>query len=236
MKRIIYKPAKLILRVLSGIIRLIRGPAKTKVASELRYWKKQTRKGPLKNKHYKYYFTTNFKLNEDFYRNKKILDVGCGPRGSLEWADMASERIGLDPLADSYRKFQIDHHKMKYVTAPSEEIPFPDRYFDVVSSFNSLDHVDNLEQTVKEIIRVIAPSGRFLLIVEVDHPPTTCEPISFSWDITKKFLPDLALVEEKHFESARGGIYESISVGIPYEHSNNQFRKAVLAAHFRKPD
>jgi ubiquinone/menaquinone biosynthesis C-methylase UbiE len=36
-------------------------------------------------------------------------------------------------------------HGMTYVAARSEEIPFPEGYFDVVSSFNSLDHVDDLD-------------------------------------------------------------------------------------------
>ena len=38
-----------------------------------------------------------FNLDKSFYKNKRILDVGCGPRGSLEWDDMALERVGLDP-------------------------------------------------------------------------------------------------------------------------------------------
>ena len=26
----------------------------------------------------------------------RVLDVGCGPRGSLEWATMAARRVGID--------------------------------------------------------------------------------------------------------------------------------------------
>jgi len=212
-----------------------RGLAQAKLASELEYWRKQAQEGPLRNEHYKYFFTATFRLSEDFYNNKKMLDIGCGPRGSLEWADMASVRVGLDPLADAYQELGANNHKMIYVTAHAEKIPFPKNYFDIVSSFNSLDHVDNLDRTIKEIIRVIAPLGHFLLIVEVNHPPTSCEPISFSWNITRKFFQDLELLDEKHFESIPGGIYKSVKTGIPYEHSNIEFHKGVLVAHFRKP-
>lgn len=70
---------------------------------------------------------------------------------------MASERVGLDPLVDGYRALGIGQHKMTYVKGGSEKIPFPDGHFDIVTSFNSLDHVDNLDATVAEITRVTAP-------------------------------------------------------------------------------
>jgi ubiquinone/menaquinone biosynthesis C-methylase UbiE len=37
------------------------------------------------------------------------------------------------------------------------QIPFPDAYFDVVCSLNSLDHVDDFDKVAAEIIRVLAP-------------------------------------------------------------------------------
>lgn len=235
MERIIHKPAKSILGNDAEVVYTAAELANTKTEAELEYWSKLAQEGPLGNKHFKYFFTTNFKLNEDFYNNKRILDIGCGPRGSLEWADMASVRIGLDPLADSYQQLGANQHKMIYVASPAEKIPFPKNYFDVVSSFNSLDHVDNLDQTIKEIIRIVAPGGNFLLTVEVNHPPTRCEPISFSWDVTRKFFQDLDLLTEKHFESIAGGIYKSVTTAIPYEHNNPKSRTGVLVAHFRKP-
>ena len=39
-----------------------------------------------KNSRYQSYFTDNFDLKPEFFAGKRILDVGCGPRGSLEWA------------------------------------------------------------------------------------------------------------------------------------------------------
>ncbi len=65
------------------------------------------------------------------------------PDGSLEWAVMATERIRLDPLAKDCFKLGAHQEKMKYVAAPTKAMPFEDNYFDIISSFNSLDHVDN---------------------------------------------------------------------------------------------
>lgn len=69
-------------------------------------------------------FIQFFGLDNDYYNGKKILDIGCGPRGSLEWADKAKERIGLDPLVDDYVKLGTDKHMMNYVSSGSRTYSF----------------------------------------------------------------------------------------------------------------
>ena len=144
---------------------------------EMQYWRRQkSTQGTLRNSHYEFFYTEFFGLSPADYEGRRVLDVGCGPRGSLEWCDAAAERVGLDPLVPSYRALGIDQHRMSYVAAPVETIPFPDGHFDIVASFNSLDHVENVERAISEVERVLKPGGRFLLIVEVDHPATLAEP------------------------------------------------------------
>ena len=84
----------------------------------------------LDNSHYPKFFTTHFGLTKNYYEDKRILDIGCGPRGSLEWADMALERIGLDPLADIYLANGANKHKMTYVNGRVESMSFDDDSFD----------------------------------------------------------------------------------------------------------
>ncbi len=206
-----------------------------KSLEEFRFWKENKAKEViLSNSHYEYFYTKHFHLNRDFYNGKRILDIGCGPRGSLEWADMALERVGLDPLVGKYKNLGINRHKMKYILANAEKIPFSNGYFDVVFSFNSLDHTDILDKTIKSIIRVIKQGGIFLLITEVNHPATLTESIVFSWDIVKSFSPELSIIEETHYEKTALGIYESISKGVLYNHENLNFRSGILSVKFEK--
>jgi hypothetical protein len=83
---------------------------------EFTYWKSVWRDevGAFKNGWYEWYYTTAVGLRKEDYVGKRVLDIRCGPRGSLEWCDRAAERVGLDPLVDRYRKFGIDKHKMSY--------------------------------------------------------------------------------------------------------------------------
>lgn len=80
-------------------------PRQLKGYVELKYWKDRLHhEGELKNAHYKYFYTSHFDLSEEDWTGAVVLDIGCGPRGSLEWADMTKERYGLDPLAKDYLK------------------------------------------------------------------------------------------------------------------------------------
>ncbi len=208
---------------------------KIKEASELAYWKLKKRKEKeLNNDHYKYFYIEHFGLSEAFYSGKKVLDVGCGPRGSLEWADMTIERVGLDPLADKYLKLGADAHKMTYVNAGSESIPFPDDYFDVVCSFNSIDHVEDLPTTCQEIRRVLRNGGTFLLIVDIHDEPTINEPQPIDWNFIKKNFSEWDLKEERHFEKSVDGIYQSIRNSIPFDHNNLKDRYGILSARLEK--
>ncbi|MCB7482464.1 class I SAM-dependent methyltransferase [Christiangramia sediminis] len=195
------------------MISLAKNPVKEKEQHELHYWKvRKEEEVLLTNDHYKLFYTDHFKISESFYSEKNLLDVGCGPRGSLEWAHMASKRVGLDPLANEYLKLGADQHKMQYVNSNSERMPFKNNTFDAVFSFNSLDHVINVEKTLKEVTRVLRPGGIFLLLVEVNHPPKPCEPHSISPRDLMEFLQsDFDKEELKvYYPVKEEGMYQSI--------------------------
>lgn len=191
---------------------------------ELRYWRGVTR--PIRDNrarleheraHYEHFFTTFFGLTQGDYAGRRLLDIGCGPCGSLEWASTAAERIGLDPLAAEYQKLANDRQAMTYVAVPSEAIPFADGHFDCVSSFNSLDHVDDVEATIAEIKRITAPGGRLLLIVEIGHEPTPTEPHRLDETIVLKFAPEFEVVSLRTFGvRADHNVYGSMLDAIPY--------------------
>ena len=217
------------------IAKLIESLIMNKRKAELRHWTKKysEEKNAFSNDHYEYFFTKHFNFENDAYTEKKILDIGCGPRGSLEWADNALVRIGLDPLVNDYAKFGISDYKMTFIASNAEKIPFSDDYFDFITSFNSLDHVDDLDLTINQIKLKLKPGGHFLLLTEVNHNPTPTEPIEFGWDIVFKFYPEFKLLDEMHYEKT-DGLYQSILSGPNYNHNNTKKRSGILSAKFIK--
>ncbi|MFQ3579174.1 MAG: class I SAM-dependent methyltransferase, partial [Bacteroidales bacterium] len=172
-----------------------------KEITEYLYWKIQYIFDPdLSNYHYEYFYTRFWGLNSEFYINKNILDIGCGPRGSLYWAKQASKCVGLDPLAHFYRKMKPQSSNMQLIQGYSEQIPFPDNTFDIVSSFNSLDHVQSPEKTCSEIYRVLKPQTYFLLITEINHPPTLTEPHNIKPDYILSLLGKFDIIKLNYYK------------------------------------
>jgi len=188
------------------------------------------------NSHFEYFYTKHFGLDKSFYTDKKILDIGCGPRGSLNWANNASQKVGLDPLASKYLKLGIDSSQMEYVTGYSENIPFENDFFDIVCSFNSLDHVEDIGKTVDEIKRVLKPNGNFLLIIDIHPYKTITEPHKINWEICSEISTKLKLLRKMEFEKKSLKIYTSILHNIPYDHTNIKKRYGILSAIFLKED
>lgn len=214
---------------------LARDTTERKRRAELGYWKlQQAKDGRLSSDHYEYFFTDHFRLNADDYAGKRVLDIGCGPRGSLDWAAMVERGVGLDPLVTQYADLGIDDSAMEYVNGRAEDIPFPDGHFDIVTSFNSLDHVDDLEASVREIKRVTAPGGHFLLITDVNHEPTVTEPVSYGWDVVDAFSPEFELQWRDEREKSEGGVYPSAKYGREYDFTDDTKRYGVLSAKFEK--
>ena len=209
------------------------GPKRLKSLNEILFWKiVKIREGKLTNHHYEEFFTTFFDLKKSDYDGQTIMDIGCGPRGSLEWADNAKRRVGLDPLANKYLKMEGLSHKMEYVQSGAEKMSFDTGSFDIVTSLNSLDHVDNLEESILEIKRVVAPGGLFLMICDIHSYPTRAEPSNFDWGISKAFLPEFSIEFEKHFEG--NNMYKSLRENIPYDHSNKKDRYGIVALKLKR--
>jgi len=125
-------------------------------------------------------------------------------------------RGSLSPLVPEYLKLGADKHKMEYVAASSDDIPFADGHFDIVTCINALDHVDDFANTVKKIKRVTSSGGLFLLSTEIDHQPTATEPVTITAEMLKHFGPEFAVTFERW-------------VGTPDDHD---LHRAVLQ---RKP-
>jgi SAM-dependent methyltransferase len=211
---------------------------RAKLRNELDFWQARRRSGEALEvgvPFYEWMFTTQFELDPSFYGGKRLLDIGCGPRGSLEWAAQAAERVGLDPLADRYAELRSRPHAMTYVTGAAERIPFPDGHFDVVSTINSLDHVDDLDRALAEIRRVVAPGGRWLVLVDVEHGPTETEPQRIGWDLVERLTAEWEPVRRRDYERPSGNLYDNLRAGMPYDHGDPRPRPAVVSAVLGKP-
>ncbi len=187
---------KFLSRAALATLRML-APVRYKERMELQYWLgRKAHEGRLTGRHYEYFYTTFFGLDRGDFAGKRVLDIGCGPRGSLEWIAPEAQCTGLDPLVPQYRALGIDKHTMTYVHAGAEDMPFPEGHFQIVTSFNNLDHVDQVDRAVDEIKRVTARGGTFLLITEVEHEASPTEPQNLPRTIAHQFEPEFEIVTQ----------------------------------------
>jgi SAM-dependent methyltransferase len=101
----------------------------------------------------------------DDFRGLRILDVGCGPFGLIHFADLAAERIRVDPLLPSYSgKLKLEGRQLS-LCAMGESLPLASGSVDLVVCFNALDHMRDPEAALDELARVLRPGGTVLLMV-----------------------------------------------------------------------
>ena len=120
-----------------------------------------------------YYYSRNGKiscgdiaeqLKEVFYEN--LLDVGCGTGFLLELltAQKTARYCGLDLSQEMIRvaeKKQIPG--ASYYVGSSEDLPFEDESFDVVTCSQSFHHYPHPEKAMAEAWRVLKPGGLYIL-------------------------------------------------------------------------
>jgi len=100
---------------------------------------------------------------------RPILDIGCGDGhfGSVLFPEGAD--VGLDPgLADLSEARARGVYRI-VTSADSGSMPFRDRHFRSVVSNCVFEHIPNIEATVAEIARVLAPGGTFATTVIGDR-------------------------------------------------------------------
>src|ERR1700719_1793995 len=100
------------------------------------------------------------------WREKKIVDVGCGTGAILKQLGNPEKNVGIDlaPEAISFcRRRGLNNVQQGDIHA----LPFPDASFDAVICSSVLYHqwVGDVEGAVQEMHRVLRPGGALLIIV-----------------------------------------------------------------------
>jgi SAM-dependent methyltransferase len=54
--------------------------------------------------------------------------------------------------------------RLEVLEAPAQELPFPDDYFDLVTSTLSFHHWGDQERSLMEVCRVLSPGGALVLV------------------------------------------------------------------------
>jgi SAM-dependent methyltransferase len=194
--------------------------------AEKRFWLQNRPRWSIQNsnRYWRGILEHGFNLDYKHFEGKSILEVGCGPAGIIFELDNSKFRAGLEPM-DLEGLINDSNKKLIVKKGIGEEMPFEDGIFDIVVSFNALDHSSEPAKVIREVHRVLGPNGELLLWIYVlqekyrflrrmlngfDKP----HPHHFTKD-------DLAAILENYFDI----LYykEEEGTGLP----NNTVKKAI---------
>ncbi|RHW40183.1 class I SAM-dependent methyltransferase [Lysinibacillus yapensis] len=111
------------------------------------------------------------KLNEEAV----VLDVGCGGGRTLQMLSLKNRTgkiYGIDyseqAVKDSIRtnKADVENGKIQVQQASVTNIPFPENTFDLITAFQTHYFWTDMENSIKEVFRVLKKQGCFFIIAE----------------------------------------------------------------------
>ena len=106
-----------------------------------------------------------YKFASGFAERKSVLDVGCGTGyGICEVSDKASTVIGVDIWKERVRYAHGEYgNRSSFLVASALNLPFRDSCFDLITSFQVIEHVEDVVQYLHEIKRVLKDEGMFIV-------------------------------------------------------------------------
>ncbi len=119
-----------------------------------------------------------------------VIDIGCGGGYASEhMAKMGMQVTGVDPSEASIRAAR-EHAlatglEIDYRLGAGESLPMEDNSCDIAFCCDVLEHVDDVQQVLKEIHRVVKPGGVFFF--------DTINRTAFSWLVMIKLAQDIPL-------------------------------------------
>lgn len=101
-------------------------------------------------------------------KNSSCLDLGCGTgffssilaKKNFKVCGIDPDHFSLEKAKELYRDLKIN-----FLEASAETIPLPDNFVDFFICSEVLEHVNSLEQTLKEAIRVSKKGTKFFITV-----------------------------------------------------------------------
>lgn len=113
-----------------------------------------------------------------YCKNRTVLDAACGVGyGAHHLAQTASCVIGIDndPIAITYGQTRLNSSRVSFQAADVANTAFSDSHFDVVCSFETIEHLPNIPAYLKEMVRVLNPEGVYIVstpqVSKTNHHP-----------------------------------------------------------------
>lgn len=116
------------------------------------------------------YHTSRYEFGARYIAGKAVLDIACGAGYGTDFllSNGAKLVVGMDmdfqTIVSSSREMSLfANRRLSLVNASATSIPLPDKSFDVIISFETLEHISDYSECLGEFARVLADDGLLIL-------------------------------------------------------------------------
>ncbi len=108
-------------------------------------------------------------IARDPFQNKRLLDVGAGEGYFVQLMGQWLKQQNLVPLPERLFACDIQPGEFKYEEIPChsanfhEQLPYPDQHFDIVTSIEVIEHLEDQFHFIRELYRVTKPGGQIIV-------------------------------------------------------------------------
>lgn len=167
----------------------------------------------------------SYRFAEKYCAGKSVLDLGCGSGyGTAKIAKVAAMARGVDVSADAIAFAAARHasSNLSYqIIEAGAPLPFDDGVFDVVLSFQVIEHVSDEYSYLLEARRVLKPNGILILVTpDRKHRLFPGQRPWNRWHLREYSQSGLEAVVGRVF-----GIEESLRLGAPWHVSGIEIRR-----------
>jgi SAM-dependent methyltransferase len=157
-------------------------------------------------------------------RDAEVLDAGCGVGyGSAFLGEVARRVVGVDRDASAiaYARERYARPNVEFLVGDVLRLAFTDASFDAVCSFETIEHVDDVDALLGETARVLRPGGVFVAstpradrtTASPENPFHRMELARADFEaLLRRFFGDVELYGQRRLQTARHRLMQRLDV------------------------
>jgi len=212
---------------------------------EFNRWAEDGRGDEMEKHHL--YITEQAIRHMELRAGERVLDLGCGTGWATrllarlvgEGPEGFGQVVGLDisdEMIRQARKQSAEFENIMFVHGASDRIPWEENFFEKVLSVESFYYYPDQDRTLAELFRVMAPSGRMFLLINLYRD----NHYSLRW-VDELKVPVQVRSEAEYVQLVKAHAFEDVAAfripdetPTPDEYSGKWFRNAEELRDFKR--
>ncbi len=117
-----------------------------------------------------WFWKPEIKIIKKYKIKGKALDIGCAFGFFLKRVAPYFEKLyGIDisNFALERAKKEIPEANLRLIDLNTDDLPFPDKYFDLITAFDVLEHTESIENSLKKLVKKLNDNGYIIITLPV---------------------------------------------------------------------